>query len=149
MQYKPQILHFIMSTSHTIVYWLNAHDQSAFSLLILCIMIKIIEYVQESFCSFRKQETTGHLILSEFPQPYPFYKLSHIKIFGLFTHHKNIKVFSRSRIWDISHESKKPNSLNFQFPSLDQSQVTNDDRMSYIICSRTIRGLVYDFYWSI
>ena len=26
-------------------------------------MIKIIEYVLESFCSFRKQETTGHLIL--------------------------------------------------------------------------------------
>ena len=32
-------------------------------LQILCIMIKIIEYVLESFCSFRKQETTGHLIL--------------------------------------------------------------------------------------
>ena len=26
-------------------------------------MIKIIEYVQESFCSFCNQETTGHLIL--------------------------------------------------------------------------------------
>ena len=61
-------------------------------------MIKIIEYVQEIFWSFRKQETTGHLILSEFPQPYPLDKLSHIRIFGLFTHHKNIKVFSRSRI---------------------------------------------------
>ena len=26
-------------------------------------MIKIIEYVQESFCSFCNQERTGHLIL--------------------------------------------------------------------------------------
>ena len=26
-------------------------------------MIKIIEYVQGSFCSFHKQEKTGHLIL--------------------------------------------------------------------------------------
>ena len=74
--------------------------------------------------------------------------------------HKNIWPFHTSRIiskffhahaFEIFHMKVKSEipQLNFQFPSLDQSQVTNDDRMSYIICSRTIRGLLYDFYWSI
>ena len=48
--------------------------------------------------------------LSEVPL-HPFVKLSHIKIFGLLHITNNIKVFSPSRIWDISHESKRPNSL--------------------------------------
>ena len=38
-----------MSNSHTFAYWLNA----LISWKILCIIGKIIEYVQESFCSFR------------------------------------------------------------------------------------------------
>ena len=51
---------------YTIVYWLNALDQSAFSLQVLCVIIKIIECVQESFCSFCKQETTGQILELKF-----------------------------------------------------------------------------------
>ena len=46
-------------------------------------MIKIIEYVQGSFCSFRKQETTGHLILE-------------LKFFGL-------KCTLKSMMWLLVH----------------------------------------------
>ena len=93
------------------IFWLEMHIKSMMWLLI---------YLTENDCQWITNNWAQRFLriwiacifsLSEFPQPYPLDKLSHIRRFGLFTHHKNIKVFSRSRIWDISHESKKPNSL--------------------------------------
>ena len=154
-------------------------------------MIKIIEYVQGSFCSFRKQETTGHLILE-----LKFFGLKctlkvwcgylYILLRTIVNEHKQLsskvsknlncmylfivrvspaiplcKTQSHKNIWPF-HTSRIISKffhahvfetfhmkVKSQIPSSFKSQVINDDRMSYIICSRTIRGLVYDFFRSI
>ena len=116
-----------------------------------CIIIKIIEYVQESFCSFCKQETTGQILelkflglkctlkvwygylyillrkivneslitegflefqlylftCQSFPSLYPFIKLSHIKIFGLFRHHEYYQKLFQAHAFETFHMKVK------------------------------------------
>ena len=66
---------------------------------------------------------------------YYFVKLSHIKIFGPFAHHRwyHLRLFLK-----ITTRIHKLQKFSFSLSSLDQSYETNGDMMSHLICSKTI-----------
>ena len=73
---------------------------------------------------------------------YSFVKLGHLKIFGLFRITNNIQ-----NSFKFNPNSRKSRWID-TFPSRNRSNATNDDVMSYLICSRTISNLFCDYYRS-